>query len=83
MTWTGRGQTRTPGPWQSWSLALLGRQWGYWAVDGVGDAMNEAGKGTKAEATRVLTQSVCWCSQLGCSFAYSFTVARGREAAGV
>lgn len=49
----------------------------------MGDAMSEAGKGTKAEAPGVLIQSVCWCSQLGCSFAYSFTVVRGREVAGV
>lgn len=71
------------GPWQSWNLALLWCQWGYWTVDEVGDAMSEAGKGTKAEAPGVLIQSVCWCSQLGCSFAYSFTVVRGREVAGV
>lgn len=68
------------GLWQSWSLALLWCQWGYWTVDEVEDAMSEAGKGTKAE---VLTQSICWCSQLGCSFAYSFTVVRGREVAEV
>lgn len=52
-------------------------------MDEVGDSMSEAGKGPKAEATGVLTQSVCWCSQLGCSFAYSFTVVRGREVAGM
>lgn len=41
------------------------------------------GRGTKAEATRVLTQSVCWCGQLGCSFACFFAVVGDGEIAGV